>query len=788
MKFMALKHMLRILFGQNLIYTAINVIGLSLGITSLVLALLFAKDEFEYDTFHPEYERLYRIVVNWDGDGVIRNWARSSPPIAEMIRTSTPNISPVVRVRKNPGTDLFSVGDNHFYEPHFFIADPEFFELFGFQLKVGVPADVLKDKYSIVLTVTAAIKYFNDPNPIGEVIQYDNKYNLTVTGIASDTPKNTHLYFEMIAPFQLLDEMFSERRLTHWGQFDHYTYGRLSKGTSPIESEEQLYENLKSYAPEWVPSKMRLGLQPIADIHLNSDRHSELVPNSKRIYSYMFLGAAFLVLAMAVFNYINLTLSLFLKRQKEIAMRVILGSSKYGLVIRLVYEAVIVSLVAGGFSLLTIWLLMPHIGLITGKSLLENLSMVEIVGLLAGTVFLGIIAGILPAMHLVSRYRQLNEHSSIRRRNHVRSAIFIGQLSISGFIVLAMLAANRQLEFLYSQSLGYEDEKVIVIPVKDRSNNKNYTTITNALRSVSGVENVSFCSTTPGTNNSLTYTYTFHGAGAGRGETPMAVVIADEQYIPLYGVQLLEGRLPDGNTSKESQDIIINEATVAMLELEEPIGTQVTGKVEGIVVGVVQDFQLNSLHDTPEPMILYNYLPTLRYVSIKLSQSDPQTMTDISKVWNQFYPEYPMEYSYLKAENQNLYSFEKGVKSALGVLQPIVILLVIIGMTGHTLLMGSERAKEFAIRQSLGGSTVQIIRSVILGMWPSWLISLVTVGIVGHLSIRKWFEGFAYHIDSSLDMMLFPVLGMIFLIILIMGGLIGLQLRRSPTKYLRIVG
>lgn len=778
-----LKYKLRILFNRNLSYTIINSLGLAIGIVALILAYLFTVDELGYDRFHPNFDDVYRIVVNWNGDGVSRNWARSSPPIAEMVTNSIPDINPVVRIRKNPGMDLFTIGEKVFYEPHFFIADKDFFHLFGFRLKTGSPENVLQDKYSIVLTESAALRLFNDPNPIGRILRYDNKYDLKVTGIAYDSPKNTHLYFELIAPFHLLEEMFSERRLTHWGQFDHYTYCRLTPSASQAEIEDQLNKLLRTHAPQWVPEKMELALQPISDIHLDSNRHSELVPNSDKMYSYAVLGAALLVVMMALFNYINLTLSTFMRRHREISMRLTLGSSKLKLGIDLISEAFIVAFFSLLMAMLAIGILSPKLNEITGRQLLTNLSWVDAVLIVVSTLMIAIVAGSVPSIHMIRNHHKLHQHQSSTSRKHIRNGIFMGQLSISALIILAMMTTSRQLNFLFNESLGFDVENVMLIPIKDRSNNNDYQTIANALNALPGVHRVAFSSSTPGSNNSLTYTYTFREST--KGETPMTVVIADEEYLPLYQIQLIAGRLPDDNTAKEIKDVIINEAAVTMLELDEPIGASITGKVEGSVVGVVRDFQLNSLHNVPEPMILYNFLPTLRYVSVKTNSISSDVIQQIAAIWDQFYPLYPLEYSFLRDENQKLYSFEKGTLNALKILQPIIILIVVIGMLAYTFLMAEERSKELAIRQALGGRKVHIILQFISGLWKICGISLILISLLGYLFVSRWLQNFAYHFQLSADLFLIPIIGIVLLNILLIGGIIYKQLQHSPIKYLR---
>jgi len=210
------------LFKRFRLTTYINIFGLSVGFGSFLIAMMFVIDEFSYDKFHNRSNDIFRVVVNWTGDGVSRNWARSSPPIGQLLHEQIPDIEKTVRIRKNSGTDLLEHGDRKFYEENLVFADSTFFEIFNFELVTGDASTILNDKYSIVISEKIAEKYFPNKDPIGELLKYDRRFDLAVSGVMKNAPANTHLQFDCIIPFNLLEEIFSEERLSHWGQFDHY--------------------------------------------------------------------------------------------------------------------------------------------------------------------------------------------------------------------------------------------------------------------------------------------------------------------------------------------------------------------------------------------------------------------------------------------------------------------------------------------------------------------------------------------------------------------------------------
>lgn len=202
--------------------------------------LLYSIDEVSYDKFHPSHDRIYRLVVDWDGDGVQRNWARSSFPVGRVADGAIPEITERVRIRKNPGTDLITIGKVPFYEPDLLMVEPEFFNLFGFQLIAGNVDDVLAEKNGIVLTQEISRRYFGDENPIGKIVRFDDRFDLKVTGIAKNPPSQSHIQFNVLVSFNLLDDIFADSRLNHWGQFDHYTYLKIADGSIKMDVEAKM--------------------------------------------------------------------------------------------------------------------------------------------------------------------------------------------------------------------------------------------------------------------------------------------------------------------------------------------------------------------------------------------------------------------------------------------------------------------------------------------------------------------------------------------------------------------
>lgn len=774
---------IRYLFRKNLVYTLINIVGLAIGFASFLVAILYSADELSYDDFHPNANQIYRLVVDWDGDGIQRDWASSSVPVGQVGDGFIPEITQRVRIRKNPGTDLININDQSFYEPELLMVEPAFFNLFGFTLETGDKEKVLSDKYSIVLTQETAKKYFGNQNPIGQIIHYDGQFDLKVTGIARNPPTQSHIQFDCLLSFELLDEIFPKSRLDHWGQFDHYTYVRLAENTNVDLVESKMANYLSSQAPDWVSEKITLKLQPIKSIHLGSTRQSELSPNSNKAYYLVFMSAAVLILLVASINYVNLSYATYLSRSKEMAMKKILGATKSGLLKGLIIESALISLSAMLLALFIVNLTIAEIGQITGKGFGQFHTPSFIFLTLSIGLITGLISGIPPALSLIKIQNHMARLKS-KPKSTMGHIMILIQLSVSSLLIMAMFAVTRQFNYLQNTSLGFNGARTLVIPIKDRSLNAGYQATVNEIKSISGVESASFSSTTPGTNNALTYTYSI--SGTDRNDIALTTVIADEFFYELYIIRLKAGRLPEVLAPGNEAQIILSQAAVDFLDLQEPIGKTVSGKIKGTIVGVVEDFQVNSLHSKVEPIIMFNYLPTLRFVSVKASNGfDEATIASLAKVWDGKYEKYPMEYSFLEDNNLKLYSYEQGVLNSIYILVTIAIFIAGIGLVGHATLLRRIKAREYSIRKILGASSWAILTGSVKRIIPLFLIGAVITAAIGYAGINSWLQSFAYRPSLGLSVIVIPLLVVFVLFLSIMGGLLLSQANKNPINYLK---
>lgn len=777
---------IRNLFRKNRLFTFINISGLAMGIASFLLVALFIADEYSFDKYHKNANRIYRIVLDFTSDGSVTNWAKTSAPIGQYLTGAFPEIEQVVRLRKNPGTDLLTYDNMQLYEERLFFADSSLFKVFDFKLLKGNPSSVLSVKHSIVISESLAKKYFNNEDAIGKSLRLNNQIDLNITGIIQDIPGNSHFIADAFITFSSLDDLLGEKRLAHWGQFDHYTYVLLTNNTKPSDVELKLRELLKRNAPEWVREKETLYLQPLPTIHLHSERKDEITANSKEAYSYILGTIACFILLMASANFINLTTATQISRFKEISIQKILGANKYHLSVYSLTESQVICLIASIVAIIICYVALPNFNLTTGKQISFVDAQWALTLSIASAAIIGLLSSGIPAIQAFNAGSILTSKSfgTKNSKSTLRTSLIIFQFSISILLIIGTLVVSSQFNFLKSVRLGFNGENIVVVPIKDRAQNDRYSTIVNELKQLSGVEKASFSSSTPACNNSLTYTYSFLGTEI--KDRSMATFLIDDNFIDLFEIKLKEGRLINLESKDTLSEVVLNEAAVEQLNLSEPIGQLVTGKVKGRVVGVIENFNHTSLHSGIEPIIMYAYLPTFRFVSVKLKESEiAKGLASLQSKWPELYGGYPLEYSFLQDQIQQLYSAELQLSRAYTSFSIIAIIISGIGLIGLSTFSISRKHKEISIRKVFGGSTLQIVSQFYTVYLKIVLIAVLVSWTVGYYWMSKWLTGFTYKTELSFYHFVTPVFIMTTILLLTTGIQTFKASLTNPIKNLR---
>lgn len=777
---------LRNLFRKNRLFTVINISGLAIGLSSLFLISQFIYDEYHFDSYHRKADRIYRIVLDFAEEGNVVNWARTSAPIGQYLKGAYPEVEQVVRLRKNPGTDLLARDEMKFYEERVFFADSTLFDVFDISLLRGDPASALRDKNSMVITEALAKKYFNNDDPIGKSLHLNNTADLKITGIIREMPASSHFVADAFVTFASLDQFMSEKRINHWGWMDHYTYVLLAPGSTASQLQSKFPGFIKKNAPPWVSEKEKLYLQPLESIHLHSDLKDEITPNSRESYSYVLGTIALFILLMACANFINLSTATLTTRFKEISVQKVLGASRLHLSAYFWVESMLISTVALAASVVFAFIAEPYFNASTGKQISILDSPWLIAPAMGLTALIGFLSGIIPTiqttrLNILSMSRP---QRNIMSKSGMRTALITFQFCISILLIAATWVVSSQFNFLKSSRFGFTSENVIVIPVKDRSQNEKHTTFVNEISQLPGISKASYSSSIPAINNAYTYSYTFTGSAS--GEQTMAVFLVDENFFDLYKVKLKEGRLPDLLTKDTLADVVLNEAAVKQLHLSEPLGQLVTGQVKGRIVGIVEDFNFATLHAPIQPVIMYAYHQNFRFVSVKLDAGNVQAQVPaLGRKWQELYPGYPLEYYFLDSKIQQLYATESRLTSAYTSFSIVAIIIAGIGLVGLTTYLLNRKLKEISVRKVFGSSTLQLIGLIYSGYIKVVLTATLIAWVGGYYWMSQWLNGFAYRTELRNVYFLMPALIMV-LILLLTTGLQALKASRTnPVENLK---
>jgi len=765
---------IRILRKQK-VYSLVSISGLALGMACCFVILVYLYNETSYDAFHNDAESIFRLVRKMpDIHG-----PSTRNPMAPALKENFPEIE--LAVRTWPLTDpyTFRVEEKGFQQEGILFADPDFFRLFTCTFLSGDPNNPLESPSSVVLTQTASQKYFGMGNPVGKTLSFDSKFDLVVSAVIQDVPQNTHLQFEAVIPMERLNTIAghiygydaSTFRLTDaWEAGMLMTYLKLQKSADPQSLEQKFPGFLKKYAPynkELLDET--LYLQPIKDIHLHSQYRSSVdkISDIKFIYGIMAIGLV--ILAMSCFNYINLTTARFSARRREIGIRKVVGAHRKQLIGQLLTESAVFFLTAFFLSFVLITLLAPIVNNIFGYNIFSDyfskytlLLFMFVIGL-----FAALLSGTYPALFF-SAFHPMNMIKDVGspkgRGRGIRSSFVIFQFSITICLLISIGLIYQQIRYLKGKDLGYVKEQIVVVSVKDDETRERHETIKQELIRLPGITAVSFSAALPNKiQRSTTMDLVIE---RDRKVFEMSNTTIDEDFLFLYEIDLLQGRNFSKDFPSDSEDsIILNETAVKTLDLQNPIGKELT--IFGMprtVIGVVQDFNFQTLHTEISPLALRNSGDQYLFTSIRLStQNISQTLTGIGKVFQKITSQTPFEYFFFEDYFENLYRREENFGRTIGYFTLLAIIISCLGLFGLAFFITEQRTKEIGIRKVLGASVPGIV-GMLTKEFARWaILANILSWPLAYLVVHKWLRNFAYRIDIGIE--IFVLAGALALVI-----------------------
>ncbi|MBN1273045.1 MAG: ABC transporter permease [Candidatus Aminicenantes bacterium] len=742
-------------------FSLINILGLAIGLGCSILITSYVFHELSYDKYHKKADRIYRLCSDLKISGEHLNIPKTSPPMAEYLVQNYPEVLNAVRFR-SLGRMPVRNQNILFYENRIFFADNSVFDIFTFPLLKGDSETALKTANSAVITEEMAVKYFGSGDPIGKVLNINNEYDFTITGVLKNIPKNSHFVFDILCSFETYAQT-DPRQMRNWLSLNNYTYILLQEGIDLKFLENKLPEMIEKRVSgilKAVKSELDVYLQPITSIHLHSNLMQEISGNSSIVYVYIFIAISVFILAIACINYMNLSTARSANRAKEVGLRKVMGANRSTIMKQFLGESIFFCLISLVFALLLVELTFPFFKSLSGIDL--NIGYLEypwiIPGLLGLAVITGFIAGAYPAFFL-SSFHPVRVIKGIFKAGYgavrFRSALVVFQFFISIFLIIGTIGIFNQLKFMKNQRLGFQKEHIVVIPISDESTLVSLQPLKEELKENGNILSVAASSHVPG---QTTYVNPFIPEGFSLQDMQyMGELYIDHDFIPTLGIELAAGR----NFSPELQtdiqnSIIINETAAKKLGWKDPIGKTIadvsTSRTlkKRTVIGVVKDFHIESLHKKVIPLYIGYTTHLLDMLSVRIKpERINETISFLENKMKQFDPNRPFEYFFLDDSFDAQYRSEEQLSRIFSYFAILAIFIACLGLLGLASYAAEQKTKEIGIRKVLGASVPDIM-ILLSKQFTKWvLMANVLSWPIAYYSLHIWLQGFAYRTNIT---------------------------------------
>ncbi|MDE2890851.1 MAG: ABC transporter permease [Gemmatimonadota bacterium] len=736
----------RNLMGHK-VYSVINVAGLSIGIAFCILTFLYVRNEWTYDAFHENAERIYRVYF-YDHSGAS---SMTPDPLGPALGEAFPDVQ---AVRYGFGARSAKYQDRTIRAKIRF-ADPAILDVFTFPLLQGDPATVLEDPSSLVVTEAAARKYFGDEDPLGKVLSLNLwgppavVRDFVVTGVAKTIPKNSSIQFDFLATFA------SRGEPKNWNISDVATYALLSENEVYPELSERFSELVRNLIPPWRGERWdgSIGLLPLLEMHLNRDK-GRPTGRGDPAFSYILLGIALLVLTIACVNFVTFAVGRSFSRDREVAMRKVTGASRIQLLIQFLGESMVLCAFALLAGLGLAELLLPAFESVVVKDLTlrdqaDGAGIAFLVGL---AVAVGLAAGGYPALVLsnVQPAAALKGRIRLVGSNRLGRVLVVLQFTLSVFLVASALTMVKQLEYLKKKPLGFNTEHVLRIQAwymlnRDAGQIDVYRNELMRHHAVIGIT-----TTTHALSNRTRYSSSVEYLGE---ELNVEVVDVGNDFLKTMGISLLEGSDFNPQNTKPTSSIILNETLVRRLGWETPvIGRTLRMEERDLkVIGVVQDFHVRSLHHSIPPAVMRFDEKGRGALLVRIrSENVPGTLAYLETKWREVAPEQPLQYSFLDNEVDGQYKKEERWSRVLRNSALFAVLIACLGAFGLTALAVARRTREIGIRKVLGAHASGIVALLSRDFVKHVVIASLIAFPTAYYATERWLQDFAYRIDPDI--------------------------------------
>ena len=751
-------------FMNQKYYSAINTIGLALGIAACILILLFIQDEVSYEQGFKNEGKIFRMVQDFPMGDHLSQSATVPYPVKGNMMEDFPAITNAAWIFR-PGSwgnnAVIKYDDIEFFEDDFIFAEQSFLEIYDFKFIKGDPETALANANEILITETTAKKYFGDEDPIGKTLNMNDFRDLEIVAVIEDLPQNTHLQFDMVASFATYLSFFNNQARFDegWVWVAAWMYFTVEDEAEVAKIRQQLPAFVKNHYPAVLADKgVVLYIQDANDIHLTSNRELEFKANGNIRHVYLFTSIAILILIIAIINFMNLATSRSSKRAKEVGLRKVVGSQRGLLIFQFMGEAVLTSFLSLIVAVILIYLALPWFNIITGKNfsidLLNNPALIGGMFLLSGLV--GLLAGSYPALILSSfkpvdviNGRSVGASSS----SALRKILVVVQFVVTITLIISIGIVNKQLKYIEGKNLGFDQEQIVTADVDFQQFNKYPSFKNEVLRNPEIIAVSMLGGSIPGDKALQENSFRPNGTPV-EEEQFFSVMFADYGFEKIINMEFIEGHSFEPGSSVDSAGFIINEAAALALGWEgEVVGRLLSrGNRSGQVIGLVKDFNYRPLYDPVKPLVIFRGGGKML---IKFKTDDISgTLAKLTDEWQTQFGGFPFRYSFMDDNFAALYAKESKFSNTIQAFSVLAVLIACLGLLGLSSHATERRKKEIGIRKVNGASTFRLVSLLSKDFSKLILISFALAIPVAYYFGNLWLSNFAYRVDVGISIYL----------------------------------
>jgi len=765
---------------RNKFYTLLNVLGLTIGMFTALLILLYVQDELSYDKHHKNHKRIYRIESEFIANNNQDLYAVAPIPIGPALKLEIPEIEKVVRLDR-VSQEVFITGEREYIEDNFYMADSTVFEVFSHEFIAGNPKNCLSAPNSIILTQSVAEKYFLDEDPMGKLLSIKNGKSFQVTAIIKAIKGNSHLKFDALISISSEVEKYNITKASRFWRVGVFTFILVNEN-STIDDVLDKWPAFYSKYMEDLGTRYNVSYSimatSLAETHFREGLASEL-PSGNRSYILIFSAIAFFILLIASINYMNMATARSANRAKEVGIRKVLGAQRRLLIQQFLSESTFLSIVALIIAFIAVWIVLPDFNDFAGKSISlsfgkNGLVFLEMIFL---CIFIGIISGSYPAFYLSAFDPSAVLKGAVSKSGTksllLRRVLIVVQFFIAVFMIISSLVISGQLNFIRQKNLGFEKENLVVLKVQDDNFYDNIPAFVEELRSNPNILSVTNATGIPG-NMNWTQTMYIEQEDEMKFE-PILLAQTDFDYLKTFNFELLTGRDFNRDMGTDKREaVIINEAAAYNYGwIKDPIGKKIefgrqqdgSGARPMKVIGVVKDYHFKSLHNTIEPVVLFIADYPDYFICCRINEKNKkEALAFIEQKWIEFGNSFPFKYNYLEDEMDEMYVVEDKIAAIINITTLLTIFIALLGLLGLSSFIAEQKTKEIGIRKIHGASIGSILYLLYKDFFVLFIIAFVVAIPIAWWRLGIWLESsFVYF--QALSWSIFLVAGLLSLTI-----------------------